>query len=225
MKSLLQNHGFSLVELLVVVSIVSILSVSAVLGFGYLGDTLRAREAAGFLQDTIRLEELKVLRGEVEKAVIHLLSDYLVIEERPEGSTNDLNLLKEECGEHDHKISFEKNGNLTKKNGEGEVLEVKGVTAGNECIGGFDTTKDLEWSFQLKTTDENKNSAILRFVHFNLQRGSLEDPLTIKSSVGYSIEIQAPYGKKRFYNQNDNPESTLRIGIGNSNAMETINLP
>jgi len=212
--------GFTLVELLVVVAIVAVLSVSSVIGFGYLGNTLKAREAAGFVSDLVKQEELKVLRGDFAKAVIHFLPDYLVIEEWPPDATDYLNLGSTTCNnvppdKHiEYKIEFSKAGNLTKKNGDGDVLEVKPVDAINSpiCVP-FKTASDTEWSYQLTSGDQS--SAILRFVHFNLQRDNTQNSLKLLSGYGSKAVINAPYGRKRLIDEKGFTKDSLLITVGN----------
>lgn len=207
-----QNHGFSLVELLVVISIVAILSVSSVLGFGYLGQILRVRESAGFLSDVVKQEELKVLRGDFDKAVVHFLTHYLAIEEWPTGSPLRLD-LGGACGESGYGISYLAipAGSLVKKNGDGEVLQITSATvAGTPCIE-FKDSEDLEWNYQLTSGDQV--SPVLRFVHFNLDRSN---PQNANHIVNLSrMEIIAPYGKKRFYDSANTEKPTLTINLWN----------
>jgi four helix bundle protein len=210
------NRGFTLVELLVVVAIVAILSVSSVIGFGYLGNTLKARESAGFLSDIVKQEELKVLRGDFDKAVIHFLSDYLVIEEWPSGAAESLGFVNTTCNTNDYEIHYAASGNLTQKNGDGDVIQVKpviGSDTGIECPG-FLKAKDTEWNFQLTSGDQS--SAIIRYVHFNLQRDNIQDPLRLNSNAGAKAVVYAPYGRKRFFDKDGNPKDSLVLQIGNS---------
>jgi four helix bundle protein len=201
--------GFSLVELLVVISIVALLSAGAVLGFGNLGTTLREKEVVGFLGDTIQQEELKVLRNDLSKARIHFLRDFLVIEEWTSDSVPTLSLdglCSGSADDKNRKISYS-SGNLTQKDGEGNVIAVKNVTAGTPCIT-FDSSQDLEWNYQLKTEGGAKASPLIRFVHFNLQRSHSENFFSIGSNTGSILEIQSPYGKKRLFKLNSDNSFT-----------------
>ena len=207
--------GFSLVELLVVVSIVAILSVSSVIGFGYLGNTLKAREAAGFISDIVKQEELKVLRGDFDKAVVHILTNYLVIEEWPTGAVDTLSLDSLCSGDSpDYRIVYSESGNLTQKNGDGEVILIKPVTVATspECVN-FKSQKDLEWNYQL--TSGGQASAILRFVHFNLQRDSEAGGLWVTENPNSRIEIFAPYARKRFFKGSASVD-ILQVAVGNT---------
>lgn len=235
----LKCSGFSLVELLVVVAVVAVLSVSSVVGFGYLGDILKAREVTGFISDNIRQEELKVLRGDFEKVVIHFLPDYLVIEEWPEDI--DLGLAFDPCvdGYQLDYIDFDGSANLTKRDEDGAVLAIENVTEVDigECIQ-FDESEDIEWNYQL--TKGNDYSPIIRFIHFNLHRESREqnpisitndkidssDYETVLDSGGSSqIEIIAPYSKKYIY-YNDAVTAIVRITAKdeNENSEATLTL-
>jgi prepilin-type N-terminal cleavage/methylation domain-containing protein len=217
------DRGFSLVELLVVVSIVAILSVSSVIGFGHLGNTLKAKEAAGFISDVVKQEELKILRGDFDKAVIHFLPSYLVIEEWPTEAVETLS-LGSACAlsSTDYQITYSA-GNLTQKDGEGEVIQVRPVTASSECIY-FKASEDLEWNYQLVSGEQS--SATFRFAHFNLQRDSDPGNLSILGNVGARVEIRAPYGRKGYFKNDGKSADSLIIDVGNvdENVRESITL-
>jgi four helix bundle protein len=219
------NGGFTLVELLVVVSIVAILSVSAILGFGYLGDDLRARQTAGFLSDTMQLEELKVLRGDLTQAKVYFAKNYLVIDEKNQGANDDLSLdtVQGSCLTQDVECALgHKAGNLTQKDGDGKTLSVKSVTAGTEPVH-FYGQPDLEWNYQLTNGDGSSNT--LRFVQFNLQGGNLKNDFWITSiTSGVSaIEVDSPYGKKRFFDSAGEPlvvDRPVTLEVGNAKIHE-----
>ncbi len=212
----LRSNGFSLVELLVVIAIIAVLSVSSLVGFGHLGDTLRVREVTGFLGDSIKQEELKILRGDFEKATIHFLENYVVIEEQGEDANTKLLTLGTECS-GDYNIKFSDDGSLTQRDGEDRTMEIKNVVKdASECIA-FKEAKDIEWNYQLSASD--KHSSILRFVHFNLQRDSLNNPAFINSNVGYTIEIMAPYGKKLVYDDTGKLlDGSVKIEVTNNSG-------
>jgi four helix bundle protein len=222
------NSGFSLVELLVVVSIVAILSVSSVIGFGYLGNSLRAKEAAGFISDIVKQEELKILRGDFNKAVVHFLPDYLVIEEWQSNATESLSLNPATCNappdNHiEYPIKISQTGNLTKKDGEGVVLEVRPVADTDPPIcAPFANALETEWSYQLASGDQL--SAALRFIHFNLQRDNSQGKLSILSNAGAVAEIRAPYGRKSFYKADGSSADALTLDVGDINVRESVTL-
>jgi prepilin-type N-terminal cleavage/methylation domain-containing protein len=195
--------GFSLVELLVVVAIVAVMAVSTIVGFGYLEDILRAREITGLMSDVIKQEELKVLRGDFKNVTIHFLQDYMVIEETPREASFELTLDKTLCGteNEDYKIQFTQSGNLTKKDGDGAIIKIESATPPSKCIE-FKDSEDIEWNYQL--TDGNKFSNVIRFVHFNIQRESLGNPIFISEGAGSQIQIKAPYAKKDIYDDTGN---------------------
>ena len=211
--------GFSLVELLVVIAIIAVLSISSIVGFGYLGDILKAREVTSLLGDTVKQGELKVLRGDIEKSVIKFLPDYLVIEEQFEGASLDLNLGNDTGCTDGHNINYS-DGNLTQKDGEGVVMQVRSVTSGSECVE-FKNSEEIEWNYQL--TDGDQFSNTIRFVHFNLQRENLSNPISIVEGVGSRIEVEAPYGKKRIYDDTGLVDSVdIIVEDESQNSSDTL---
>lgn len=219
------EKGFSLVELIVVVGIVALLSISSVVGFGYLGDTLKVREVTGVMADTIAQEELKVLRGDFEKVTIHFFKDYMVVDEQAEDAT--LTLTLEGDYASGHEIRSSDSGNLAQTDEEGSILQIKSVSGSDLEPIPFkeeDDVAEIEWSYQLTSVSDLSN--IIRFIHFNLQRENLNNPIFIIGNADSKIEITAPYGKKTVYSssgsQVDSVELTIQDENGNSEAFLTL---
>ena len=212
--------GFSLVELLVVVTIVAVLSISSLVGFGYLGDTLKAREVTGFLADLIKQEELKVLRGDFDKAVVHFLPDFVVIDEQPDEYEFELE-LGGSCGIDGYYLIVSSSGNLTLKDENEEIMELETVAAGTYCIEPIDSP-ELEWVYYLSSRDSSSNT--IRFIHFNLRRESISNPVSIVVGTDSRVEISSPYGKKRFYDAAGGLVKTLDLTVRDEdlNAEETL---
>ncbi len=202
-----------------VVAIVAVMSVSSVVGFGYLGDILKAREVTSFLTDLVKQEELKVLRGDFDKAVIHFLPGFVVIEEGNDVSNPLLLSLGSSCTDG-HSIDYEA-GNLTQKNGEGKIIEVRSVGVASECIE-FNTAEDIEWNYELVSDDVISNR--IRFIHFNLSRESATaNPILINNTNSPRMEILAPYGKKYIYSSDVLTESlTLTVQDFDGNSSDTL---
>jgi prepilin-type N-terminal cleavage/methylation domain-containing protein len=180
------TKGFSLIELIVVISIIAIVSVSGVVGFRQMGDTLRTREAKGIIEDTIKKIELEILKEDYKKSTIHFMSDYLVIVSEPKDATLSLTF------NFPNNIDYDA-GNLIKTDGDGGRLEIKTVTAGNENITDFGNSAETEWQYQLSSG--GGVSDVIRFVHFNINR---ENPsgITLSGGEGRTVAIEAPYVKK-----------------------------
>jgi len=187
------KKGFSLIELIIVVGIIAIMSVGAVVGFRYMGDTLRTREASGVITDTIKKAELEILKEDYKKSTISFSSNYLVIVSEPEDKS--LNLSVTDCS-GGHKLDYGSDGNLIKSDGEGALLEAKTITSGtNDCITDFTDSDEIEWQYQIRSSGEVSN--IVRFVHFNINRTDPSE-IAITSGTGETVIVEAPYAKKTF---------------------------
>lgn len=214
------TSGISLIEIIVAIAIIATLSVSSFVGFGYLGDILRAKETTGVLRDTVKQEELKVLRGDFTASTINFLKDYMVIEEGVEGATLGLS-FDGECP-NGHKITSDTDASLAKRDQDGKSLGIKSITKGTECITNFIDSEETAWSYQL--TSPNGFSDIIRFVHFNINRESKTNPIAVTSSVGAKIEIKSPYGKKYVYDEKGVLTNKVELVIKNSNSEESFTL-
>ena len=208
----LQQKGFSLVELIVVVAIIAIMSVSSVVGFRYMGEGLRKQETKGIISDLIKRTELEILRGDYSKSTINFLEDFLVID----GDLGDQEIvltLDDNCT-NGYQIKSDMPGTLYKKDIDGNVLDA-GFISGNTCIE-FNESEEREWQLQVITTDSHSN--ILRFVHFNVNRENLNNPILIKDGADAKLEIEAPYAKKIL----STTPITLGIGYLDDEDNETL---
>ena len=207
------NAGFSLLEIIVTVSIIAVLSVSAVVGFRYMGDTLRTKEAKGIITDTIKKVELEMIRESYQKSTINFLEDYLVVVSEPE--ENNLELTLGASCSNGHNIEFGSDGNLIKKDGEGETLSAKTVVSGtDECVE-FTESSETEWQYQIISNGDQSN--IIRFIHFNINRTN-PSGITISSGVGATMAIEAPYAKKTL------STDPISLEISGENSSETLTI-
>jgi hypothetical protein len=163
-------------------------------------------------------EALKVLRGDFRKAVIHFKENYLIIEEWEETSAPILS-LGGACGDN-YNLSYSANGNLTKTNGEGEVLDILAVQNGLQDCENFTVSPDAEWQFQL--AENGSVSAVIRFLHFNLNREDISNPFRVDDAVaGSRLEIRAPYAKKSLHNALDEVVETLELTVSDADGNAT----
>ena len=223
------RKGFTMVELLVVVGIIAVMSVSAVVGFGYIGDILRARETTGFLADIIKQEELKILRQDFEKSEISFLKDYVAIDEWKSDYDLNLYLKKNENCPEGYSFEYGNDGNLIKKNSNGNIIDIKRVKKDAvDCVE-FKNSEETEWICQI--TENSKYSNVLRLTHFNIRRDNLSNPIYISEGEGSKIKIMSPYGKKLVYSSDgvlmDDPSKdgySVRITVTDENGKSSDSL-
>lgn len=194
------------------VAIIAIMSVSSVVGFRYMGEGLRKQETKGIISDLIKRTELEILRGDYAKSTINFLKDFLVID----GDLGDQNIeltLSSSCT-GGYEISSDTPGTLYKKDIDGNVLDA-GFISGNTCIA-FNESEEREWQLQVITADSHSN--ILRFIHFNVNRENLNNPIKINDGDDATLEIEAPYAKKIL----STTPITLEIGYDDEDNEELI---
>jgi len=226
------QKGFSLVELLVTVTIIAILATAATVGFRYLGDTLRTKQAGGVIVDTIKELELELLQNYYKKSTLYFLPDYLVVVSEPEEVALEMtwNGMNGDCGE----IKIKDSGNFTKTNEEGAVIAIESVTATDlapdtKCVD-FRDSEDREWHYQIISGSEK--SALIRFIHFNIDRDNPSGITLATSDSGdsvsdYKLELSAPYATKQKYKHDAVTDESIDLEIRNSDdqtkEMITIN--
>ena len=198
MDSLTSQSGFTLVELLVVISILGILATSAVVGFSYFGEGIKAQEVVGLIEDTIEQSQLAVLNGDYEKTELNFLENFLVAVDEPKDASldlaPDLSGTCTETGQSGYWLRTTDGGVLNKRDESGRLLNVVTLAArGQVCITGFEDAREIQWQYQL--TSNSDYSPVVRFVHFN--RGTA---FALDVSNGpYRMELLAPYAKKKVY--------------------------
>lgn len=84
------KNGFTLVELMVTIAIISVVSITSVVGFNRLGETLRLKQSIAFIADSVTLAEQKVLRQEAES--IEIIFGELEFNLDPEGHPNEFQM-------------------------------------------------------------------------------------------------------------------------------------
>lgn len=190
------NTGFSLAELIVVVSILGVLGTGVMVGWNSFGSAVKAKEVVGMIEDIIRESEAAVLKGDYEKVTLHFRENYLVLEESISEASLTLNLGT--CTNGEPAVTAVQAGTLQKTNESGQSVRVQTISAsGSECVISFETAPEREWRYQL--ISDGAQSSIIRFAHFNLGTSFELRTADGGSPASYRLEIIAPYGKKQLF--------------------------
>lgn len=210
----LNKKGFSLVELMIVITIIAVMSVAGVVGFRGSGDTLVARQVKGIIEDTVKIVELEILGDEYEKSTIHFLSNYLVIVSEPGEISLDLSLggVSGDC----HNIVAGSDGSLIKRDSEGNPIEAVSVKKDETVCIDFINSMETEVRYQIAFGGEQ--SEVIRFIHFDVKREKPTGVTLGGDDIDSTLEISAPYAKKSF---SDGSINLTVIGVeGNKENFE-----
>ena len=207
--------GFSLLEIMVVVAIISIMAGTVVVGFNSFGETVRTRETAGVITDTIKNLELEMIRREFVKQTVNFEEGYLVVEAQVENQSEDMILEWEgpngNCEEL--KITNPLSGTpvyLAQRDAEDNNMQIDAITDASKTVPVcFADSDETEWRYQLfKGADR---SQVIRFIHFNIRRGSTADYARIADGTDYTLEITAPYASKEIFEIDPNTKEKIPV--------------
>ena len=224
--------GFSLLEIMVTVAIISVMAASVVIGFNGFGATVRLQETAGVITDTVKKLELETVRRDYLTNFVRFETDYLVVESEAKNQT--LAVLDYvgvdgtgECatGEAELKVNNSESFgiNLAQRDEYGNNINLSHIPAGDtETIcADFSSSEETEWQYQ--AFGDGKVSQVIRLIHFNIRRDSLTEPVQI-SDNDYTLEITAPYAKKIYKDgTSEINEITLELTSGDLDP-ETVTL-
>lgn len=212
--------GFSLVELMVVVVMIAVLSFAAVVGFGRLGEVLKVREVSSLIRDVVGQEELKILRGELNRSTVYLLEDYMIIDESGMNDRLSISIIDTvtDCDETGLLFDSDSDADLTQMDDEGNVIDSKRVLEDSELCVYFNTSEEVEWAYQL--SNQNEVSNIIRFVHYNLNRDRVHVPVQVSFGAGHAVRLEAPYGKRLFLDDSGVQVENFSIEISNADTAD-----
>lgn len=216
---------------MVTVAIISIMAGSVVVGFNSFGQTVRVREPAGVVLDTIKNLELEMIRHEYDKQTVHFEEDFMVVEAEPENETLKLNWkgMGGDCPDEYGWLEMDNSGSpdtifLAKRDQYGNNIEITPVGAGlvtDACIE-FIASDETEWDYQL-FKDANRSQTV-RFIHFNIRRGDASGEAKITAGTNYTLELSAPYAAKQFYSGGAPENGTVELTLSTEDSSETITL-
>lgn len=224
--------GFSLLEIMVTIAIISIMAGSVVVGFSSFGQTVRVRETAGVISDTVKNLELEMIRREYDKQIVHFEEDFLVIEARPEGQSLKLNWMGMgggSCDDDMGRIEVDNSGSpdtifLAKRDQYGNNLEIVPIGAGmaeDRCVDFYESEETAETYQLFKGSDR---SQAIRFIHFNIRRGDLSSNAQVTAGNNYTLELNAPYAAKQYYDGGIPANGTIQLTLSTQDSNETITL-
>lgn len=188
---------------MVVVAIIAIMASSVVIGFNSFGETVRTRETAGVITDTIKNLELEMVRREFVKQTVHFEPDYLVVEAQVENQDPDMTLEWKgpNGGCEELEITNPVPGTpvyLAQRDAYDNNIQIDAITDPTKTVcADFADSEETEWRYQLFNGSDR--SEIIRFLHFNIRRGNSADYAHIASGTDYTLEITAPYASKEIF--------------------------
>ena len=216
--------GFSLVELMIVISIIAIISVAGVVGFRGSSDTLVVKQVKGIIEDTVKIVELEIQGEEYEKSTIHFLPNYLVIVSEPEDTTLSLSLGDTSSCSNGNNIEIGDNGSLIKRDSESSPIETVNVTDGDSVCIDFMNSMETEIRYQVASGGEK--SPIVRFIHFDVKREKPSgvylqgDSASAGDDINSTIQISAPYAKKSIATSDNQIDLIVKL----EDAVETLTI-
>lgn len=218
--------GFSLLEIMVTVAIVAIMASSVVIGFNSFGETVRTRETAGVITDTLKNLELETIRRDYKSQLIHFKPDYLVVEVQVENQNPDMTLTwngrNGNCEELDIANDTGSVVYLTQRDQNGNNMQIQAYPGNDTICVDFLDSEETEWQYQLFKGGDR--SQIIRLIHFNIRRDNSSEKPAIQPPHPYSLKITAPYASKEFYKNDDPWTGSVELELQDGGEPVTITL-
>ena len=218
--------GFSLLEIMVVVAIISIMAASVVVGFGSFESTVRTRETAGVISDTLKNLELEMIRRDYVKQTVHFEPEYLIVETQVENQTLGLKWNGPGGCAEGEELEITNTVSptpvyLARRDRYGNNMEINAFTGASEtaCVD-FAESEETEWQYQLFTGADR--SQVIRFIHFNVRRGD-KDVVSIQNN-DVTLEISAPYAGKKYYDDGTPATGTVALQLQDGGDPVTLTL-
>ena len=216
---------------MVTIAIISIMAGSVVIGFNSFGQTVRVRETAGVITDTLSNLELEMIRREYSKQTVHFEEDFIVIEAQPESPELTLNWkgMGGDCNSDMGWMEIDNTGSpdtifLAQRDEYGNNVEIVPIGAGlvvDKCVD-FYESDETQWLFQL--FKDSKKSQAIRFMHFNIRRSDLAANAKITAGTDYTLEISSPYAAKQYYLNDVPANGTVELTLSTEDSSETVTL-
>lgn len=219
--------GFTLIEVIVVIAIITVLSTSLWMGFSAFGQNTQVKETAKIIQDLLNQLELEVSQGFAVENKVSFEKGYLKVRtQTPDSilSLSEAGLGKEGCKPTEIALKIgegEKNLYLKKTNEKGDPLEISVVHA-NEivCIPSFMKSSEVNWNYQLLSPKQASN--LIRFLHFNLRSSSFSSEVKIVEGTDLEMQYKAPYGQKTYFKNGIPLNEPLSLTLSDVEGHEEV---
>ena len=195
-------------ELLVVITIIAVMSVSATVGFGSLQNTLSARETAAVMQAQLSKIELEALKNAFSEARIYVRPHYLAAHELWENSSLIIPDTPRTCSADGFTANKDIRLTMIK---EGRMAQSLPVQRGDFCFD-FENAPEDEWQLLIESGGQ-KEALVLRRI--------VPAQNAISLSANGFIRVRAPYAEKTYFDNSNKVVSSLTVTIQAGDGGET----
>lgn len=223
--------GFTFVELMVVIAIMSVMAGAVTVGWHSFADFIAVRNAAGNMEDILSELEREVIAEDVKKTSVRFEDSYLLADSKKVAAKLSLEWEKvlvadDDCTIGDIKFRSPVTAQFFAYDAEGNPLfDSVPLQADEEfCVNPLEYKK-RELVYELQTDKDFSNSA--RIFPLNLGLSGSND--IYLEDNDYRLEISRPYGQKRRFNGaallDEDTEAVITIRSKEGTESAAFSLP